>query len=60
MIVITEIVATKVIVKIETNAIDWAIPLLMERGVNMVSRPITPYMTAASIQNDLPVSIATF
>lgn len=60
MIVITEIVATKVNVKIETNAIDWAIPLLMERAVNIVSRPITPYMTAASIQNDLPVSIATF
>ena len=60
MTVITEIVATKVIVKIETNAIDWAIPLLMERGVNIVSRPITPYMTAASIQNGLPASITAF
>ena len=47
-------------VKMVISAIDCVMSFLMERGISMVLNPIIPYITAASIQHGLPVSILTF
>ena len=45
---------------IVTNAIDWVISLLMERMIKMVPNPMIPYITAASNQYGLLVSVTSF
>jgi len=55
-----ETIATKIIVNIVTNAIDWVISLLIERMIKMVPNPMIPYITAASNQYGLLVSVTSF